>query len=140
MEDGYQKWEYRKETNLTMEALMEIGQDGWELTGYSAIGTLEFYIFKRPANSAPASRLMPWEDDPISVVRAELDKWDSSSFRCKQGYATRFSRACSFLGIETVGQLVKLGSYGYGKCRNIGQHHVQVVKDVLDELYGIENW
>lgn len=44
------------------------------------------------------------------------------------------------LGIETVGQLVKIGSYGYGKCRNVGKHHIQVVKDALDELYGIENW
>ena len=47
------KWEYRKETDLTMEALTEIGQDGWELTGYSTIGTLECYIFKRPVYDIP---------------------------------------------------------------------------------------
>ena len=138
MEDSCQKWEYKIVPLGTMKGaeLGGLGNEGWELVAVYD----DKLFFKRPANSAPASRLMPWENDPISVVRAELDKWDSSSFGYKQGYATRFSRACSFLGIETVGQLVKIGSYGYGKCRGVGKHHIQEVKDVLDELYGIENW
>ena len=138
MEDSYQKWEYKIVPLGTMKGaeLDSLGNEGWELVAVYD----DKLFFKRPVGAAPVSRLMPWENDPISVVRAELDKWDSSSFRCKQGYVARFSNACSFLGIETVGQLVKLGSYEYGKCRNIGQHHIQEVKDVLDELYGIENW
>ena len=137
MEDSYQKWEYKIVPLGTMKGaeLDSLGNEGWELVAVYD----DKLFFKRPANSAPASRLMPWENDPISVVRAELDKWDSSSFH-KQGYATKFSRACSFLGIETVGQLVKIGSYGYGKCRGVGKHHIQEVKDVLDELYGIKTW
>jgi hypothetical protein len=47
------KWEYRKETNLTMEELTEMGQDGWELIGYSIVGTLKCYIFKRPVYNIP---------------------------------------------------------------------------------------
>ena len=137
MEDSYQKWEYKIVPLGTFHGVDfdSLGNDGWELVAVYD----DKLFFKRPANSAPASHLMPWENEPISVVRAELDKWDSSSFH-KQGYATKFSRACSFLGIETVGQLVKIGSYGYGKCRGVGKHHIQEVKDVLDELYGIENW
>ena len=137
MEDSCQKWEYKIVPLGTFHGVDfdSLGNEGWELVAVYD----DKLFFKRTANSAPASRLMPWENDPISVVRAELDKWDSSSFH-KQGYATKFSRACSFLGIETVGQLVKLGSYGYGKCRGVGKHHIQEVKDVLEELYGIENW
>jgi len=137
MEDSYQKWEYKIVPLGTFHGVDfdSLGNEGWELVAVYD----DKLFFKRPANSTPASRLMPWENDPISVVRAELDKWDSSSFH-KQGYATKFSRACSFLGIETVGQLVKIGSYGYGKCRGVGKHHIQEVKDVLDELYGIKTW
>ena len=138
MEDSYQKWEYKIVPLGTFHGVDfgSLGNEGWELVAVYD----DKLFFKRPVGAAPVSRLMPWENDPISVVRAELDKWDSDSFCHKQGYAARFSNACSFLGIETVGQLVKLGSYEYGKCRNVGKHHIQVVKDVLDELYGIENW
>jgi hypothetical protein len=53
------RWEYRRESDLTIEELNEIGQEGWELAGYAAASDSPvrvFYVFKRPIYDAPEGK------------------------------------------------------------------------------------
>ena len=51
---------------------------------------------------------------------------------------TRFLNACLFLGISTLGQLLRTPLLTFRKQRNIGWHTIQVMKDCIKEQYGVD--
>ena len=44
----YTKWEYKRVVNITMRKMSELGQEGWELAGYTVHNGTVISIFKRP--------------------------------------------------------------------------------------------
>jgi hypothetical protein len=93
-----------------------------------------------------------YENESIFVVSKEIDKIDiqerdekkkTLSGRVhyqKNGYEIRFLHACKVNGIETVGQLIELGSKFFEKSRFVGKKCCDILSQALNNLYGIEKW
>ena len=153
------RWEYRRESDLTIEELNEIGQEGWELAGYATVGNSpirEFYVFKRPICDAPEGKQVEEPDrqlsylnnTPISHLIAEVDRLDMEDFAKsspgnrakKRGYATKLGYICRYRDIKTVGDLLSYGSTGYLSINGTGKSSAEYVKKALENLYGVKTW
>lgn len=58
----------------------------------------------------------------------------------KRGYAKTFSRVCASMDINTVKDLLKVGSYKLKDARNMGAASLAIVSEALYSLYGIDKW
>ena len=153
------RWEYRRESDLTIEELNEIGQEGWELAGYAAASdssVREFYVFKRPIYDAPEGKQVEESDGqlsylnntPISDLVAEVDRLDmedfAKSFPCnrakKRGYGTKLEYICRYRDIKTVGDLLSYGRSGYLSINGTGKLSAEYVGKALENLYGVKTW
>ena len=58
----------------------------------------------------------------------------------KGGIDVRLTNAFRAEEINTVGDLLRLGSRSFLKLRNVGPHSLKFVSEALKNLYNIENW
>lgn len=58
----------------------------------------------------------------------------------RRGYAKMFSRVCASRDINTVKDLLKVGSYNLKDARNMGATILAIVSEALYSLYGIDKW
>lgn len=56
------------------------------------------------------------------------------------GYAVRLEKVLNSNNIETVGDILRLGSTGFKKIYSVGGGMVWRVDDALEKLYGINYW
>ena len=153
------RWEYRRESNLKIEELNALGQEGWELAGYATAGdspVREFYVFKRPIYDAPEGKQVEEPDGqlsylnntPISHLIAEVDRLDMEDFAknhpCnrakKRGYGTKLEYICHYRNIKTVGDLLSYGRTGYLRINGTGKSSAEYVGKALENLYGVKTW
>ena len=58
----------------------------------------------------------------------------------KNGNAVRFMNVAKDHDIETVGQLLEVGSARFKQFRNMGSLCINRISEALDNLYGIKSW
>jgi hypothetical protein len=58
----------------------------------------------------------------------------------RRGYAKTFARVCSSWGINTIKDLLEIGSYKLRDARNIGAANLAIVGEALYSLYRIDKW
>ena len=55
-------------------------------------------------------------------------------------YATKLADKFHNNEINTVGDLLRIGSRYFSKYRNVGKGSISRIDDALEELYGIKDW
>ena len=58
----------------------------------------------------------------------------------RRGYAKTFARVCSSWDINTVKDLLQVGSYNLIATRGMGAANLAIVGEALYSLYGIDKW
>lgn len=91
------------------------------------------------------------EDSEVDVDKPKTD-YDKTSVReiikhlVKNGkygdqrYATSLVNIFNNNGINTIGDILKMGRRGFMKLNGVGKGSVTRIDDALEELYGIVNW
>ena len=85
-----------------------------------------------------------FKNDGLAALFKEVDRLDVLSNKNskvkRRGYAKRFSRVCSSWCINTVKDLLQVGSYNLKDARNMGAANLAIVGEALYSLYGIDKW
>lgn len=85
-----------------------------------------------------------FEHESLAALLTEIEILDIVSNRHskvkKRGYAKTFARVCSSWDINTIKDLLKVGSYTFKNARNIGAANLAIVNEALYSLYGINKW
>ena len=82
------------------------------------------------------------EIDRLDIQEREENKKnypDWGAFQ-KNGNAVRFMNVAKDHNIETVGQLLEVGSARFKQFRNMGSLCINRISEALDNLYGIKSW
>ena len=82
------------------------------------------------------------EIDRLDIQEREENKKncpDWGAFQ-KNGNAVRFMNVAKDHNIETVGQLLEVGSARFKQFRNMGSLCINRISEALDNLYGIKGW
>ena len=82
------------------------------------------------------------EIDRLDIQEREENKKnypDWGAFQ-KNGNAVRFMNVAKDHNIETVGQLLEVGSARFKQFRNMGRLCANRISEALDNLYGIKSW
>ena len=82
------------------------------------------------------------EIDRLDIQEREENKEkypDLGAFQ-KNGNAVRFMNVAKDHNIETVGQLLEVGSARFKQFRNMGSLCINRISEALDNLYGIKSW
>lgn len=96
-----------------------------------------FYAWVTEEDAEEQNDAPYYDKIPISVVVSYVrEKKDVHG----SGYGTKLNRRCKENNIKTVGDLVRLGYSGFKKLHMVGIGMMWRVQEVLEELYGIENW
>ena len=85
-----------------------------------------------------------FENESLAALFEKVDWLDvlnnkNSKVR-RRGYAKMFSRVCASRDINTVKDLLKVGSYNLKDARSIGDANLAIVSEALYNLYGIDKW
>ena len=85
-----------------------------------------------------------FKNDGLAALFKEVDRLDVLSNKNskvkRRGYAKTFSRVCSSWDINTIKDLLKVGSYKLRDARNMGAANLAIVGEALYSLYGIDKW
>ena len=85
-----------------------------------------------------------YENESLAALISKVDWLDvlnnKNSKVLRRGYAKTFSRVCASWDINTIKDLLKVGSYGLKDARNMGPANLAVVSEALYSLYGIDKW
>lgn len=85
-----------------------------------------------------------YENESLAALCSEVDRLDILSNRNskikKRGYAKQFARVCRYLEINTIKDLLQVGSYGLKDARSMGVANLAIVSEALYSLYGIDKW
>lgn len=82
------------------------------------------------------------EIDRLDIQEREENKEkypDLGAFQ-KNGNAVRFMNVAKDHNIETVGQLLEVGSARFKQFRNMGSLCINRISEALDNIYGIKSW
>ena len=82
------------------------------------------------------------EIDRLDIQEREDNKEkypDLGAFQ-KNGNAVRFMNVAKDHNIETVGQLLEVGSVRFKQFRNMGSLCINRISEALNNLYGIKSW
>ena len=82
------------------------------------------------------------EIDRLDIQEREENKMkypDLGAYQ-KNGNAVRFMNVAKDHNIETVGQLLEVGSARFKQFRNMGSLCINRISEALDNLYGIKSW
>lgn len=83
-------------------------------------------------------------NESLAALFKEIDRLDVLSNKNSKvksrGYAKRFSRVCSSWCINTIKDLLQVGSYNLRDARNMGAANLAIVGEALYSLYGIDKW
>ena len=85
-----------------------------------------------------------FENESLAALFKEVDRLDVLSNKNskvkRRGYAKTFARVCSSWDINTINDLLQVGSYKLRDARNIGAANLAIVGEALYSLYGIDKW
>ena len=85
-----------------------------------------------------------FENESLDALFKEVDRLDVLSNKNskvkRRGYAKTFARVCSSWDINTIKDLLQVGSYKLRDARNIGAANLAIVGEALYSLYGIDKW
>lgn len=85
-----------------------------------------------------------YENESLVALFREVDRLDILSNKnskvLKRGYAKKFARVCSVYEIETIKELLQIGSFNLRDARNMGAANLAIVSEALYSLYGIDKW
>lgn len=85
-----------------------------------------------------------FKNDGLVALFKEVDRLDVLSNKNskvkRRGYAKTFARVCSSWDINTIKDLLQVGSYKLRDARNIGAANLAIVGEALYSLYGIDKW
>ena len=85
-----------------------------------------------------------FENESLAALFREVERLDILSNKNskikKRGYANTFSRVCASHEINTIKDLLKVGSYRLKDARNMGAANLAIVSEALYNLYGIDKW
>lgn len=85
-----------------------------------------------------------YENESLAALFREVERLDilynKKSKVEKRGYAKKFARVCSVYEIETIKELLKIGSFNLKYVQNIGSASLAIVSEALYNLYGIDKW
>lgn len=85
-----------------------------------------------------------FENESLAALFKEVDRLDVLSNKNskvkRRGYAKTFARVCSSWDINTIKDLLEIGSYKLRDARNIGSANLAIVNEALYSLYGIDKW
>lgn len=83
-------------------------------------------------------------NESLAALFKEVDRLDVLSNKNskvkRRGYAKTFARVCSSWCINTIKDLLQVGSYNLRDARNIGAANLAIVSEALYSLYGIDKW
>jgi DNA-directed RNA polymerase alpha subunit len=82
------------------------------------------------------------EIDRLDIQEREENKKNCPDLGAyqKNGNAVRFMNVAKDHNIETVGQLLEVGSARFKQFRNMGSLCINRISEALDNLYGIKSW
>ena len=85
-----------------------------------------------------------YENESLAALIREVDRLDilnnKNSKVKKRGYAKTFARVCASWDINTIKDLLKVGSYRLKDARSMGATNLAMVSEALYSLYGIDKW
>ena len=85
-----------------------------------------------------------YENESLVALIREVDRLDilnnKNSKVKKRGYAKTFARVCASWDINTIKDLLKVGSYRLKDARSMGATNLAIVSEALYSLYGIDKW
>lgn len=113
-----------------------------------------YEVCDKDAEPSDAFRPSPTVSDPskepIQTLLTEVGRVEglhvaerklrSYGYAQKGGIDVRLTNAFRAEEINTVGDLLRLGSRSFLKLRNVGPHSLKFVSEALKNLYNIENW
>ena len=109
--------------------------------------SLIFHADKQPAQPTA------YDEQPVTLLYEEINRLDelekmekmkllrergSMQRVQKSGRGIRFMNVCRLEGIETIGQIVKMGRVNFERVRNMGRDCADKVGEALENLYGIK--
>ena len=97
----------------------------------------------KPADDNSDNIMVLYEElDRLETAQREQDKKDCPGWGVyqKKGNACRFINICKANDINTVAQLLDMGSQRFMSLRYIGRNVIEDVSKALDNLYGIKHW
>ena len=97
----------------------------------------------KPADDNSDNIMVLYEElDRLETAQREQDKKDCPGWGVyqKKGNACRFINICKANDINTVGQLLDMGSQRSLSLRYVGRNTIEDVSKALDNLYGIKHW
>ena len=77
-----------------------------------------------------------YDNKPISEVISCISKSGQMGIT----YATKLADIFHNNEINTVGDLLRIGSRYFSKYRNVGKGSISRIDDALEQLYGIKDW
>lgn len=85
-----------------------------------------------------------YENESLAALFREVERLDilnnKNSKVKKRGYAKTFARVCASWDIDTIKDLLKVGSYQLKDARSMGAANLAIVSEALYSLYGIDKW
>lgn len=101
-------------------------------------------MYDDEAVSEDATAGKEYENESLAALFKEVERLDILSNRKskieKRGYAKQFARVCRYLEINTIKDLLKIGSYNLKDARSMGDANMAIVSEALYSLYGIDKW
>lgn len=101
-------------------------------------------IYDDEAVSEDATAGKEYENESLAALFREVERLDilynKKSKVEKRGYAKKFARVCNVYEIETIKELLKIGSYNLKDARGMGAANLAIVSEALYSLYGIDKW
>ena len=97
----------------------------------------------KPAEDNSDNIMVLYEElDRLETAQRERDKKEHPNWGCyqKKGNACRFANTCKANDINTVAQLLDMGSQRFMSLKYIGRNVIEDVSKALDNLYGIKHW
>lgn len=86
-------------------------------------------VFYEWITEKPASEATEYDDIPIEVLASK-----------ERGMKGLIANRCRNNGINTIGDLVRMGGLRFEKLPNVGRKLLSVIDDRLYEDYGITDW
>ena len=101
-------------------------------------------MYDDEAVSEDATAGKDYENESLAALIREVDRLDilnnKNSKVKKRGYAKTFARVCASWDINTIKDLLKVGSYRLKDARSMGATNLAIVSEALYSLYGIDKW
>lgn len=103
-----------------------------------------FLMYDFEAVNEDATAGKEYENESLVALFREVERLDILSNKNskieKRGYRKKFARVCNVYEIETIKELLKIGSYGLKDARSMGAAILAIVSEALYNLYGIDKW